>query len=197
MTAFESRTFRQSRWRFDFPHDPAIPLHVRRWITGAGSLTQRLISASTTFRVQLLSQQPMPPLADEWRRLGMRWQRPVVTREVVLLCDDEPVVFAHTVARPDRMRQDWPFLRGLGHRSLGSALFIDPQVTRTPFEFARLAPHHPLMQRAFLALPALPPDRPLLARRSVFRRAQGAMLVTEIFLPSLARLRPPHQVQFG
>ena len=197
MTAFESRTFRQSRWRFDFPLDPAIAPQVRRWVTGAGSLTQRLVSASTTFRVQLLSQQSRPPLADEWRRLGMRWQRPVVTREVILLCDDEPVVFAHTVARPERMRQDWPFLRGLGQRSLGSALFVDPQVARTPFEFARLAPHHPLMQRALQALPGLSPERPLLARRSVFRRAQGAMLVTEIFLPALARLRPPPQVQFG
>lgn len=197
MTAFESRTFRQSRWRFDFPHDPSIPRHVRRWITGAGSLTQRLVSASETFRVQLLSQALMPPTADEWRRLGMHWQRSVMTREVLLRCDEVPVVFAHTVARPQRMRQDWPFLRGLGQRSLGSALFIDPQVTRTPFEFARLAPHHPLMQRAFAALPDLQPRQPLLARRSVFQRDHGAMLVTEIFLPSLAHLRPPQYVQFG
>jgi chorismate--pyruvate lyase len=197
VTVLESRTFRQSRWRFDFPHDPTIAPRMRRWITGAGSLTQRLISASDTFRVQLLAQQPQLPMPDEWRRLGLLWQRRAMTREVLLLCDEKPVVFAHTVARPQRMRQDWPFLRGLGHRSLGSALFIDPQVTRTPFEFARLAPHHPLMQRAFQALPSLDRRQPLLARRSVFRRAQGAMLVTEIFLPALALHAPPRYVQFG
>ncbi len=160
-------------------------------------MTQRLIRASSPFRVVLLSQTRATPLADEWRRVGMRWQRPATVREVLLLCDEIPVVFAHTRARPDAMRQDWPFLRGLGHRSLGSALFVDPQVRRTPFEFARLAPHHPLMQRMFEARPEVQRSDSLLARRSVFHRARGAMLVTEIFLPALSRLTPPVRVRFG
>ncbi len=107
---------------------------------------------------------------------------------MLLICDGAPAIFAHTVVKPDHARRDWPFLRGLGERPLGSALFVDPRVRREPFTFARLLAHHPLRRRLELAVPAmreLAPSAVLPARRSVFRRGDGVMLVTEVFLPDL------------
>ena len=51
--------------------------------------------------------------------------------------------------------------------------------------FARLLPHHPLRQALQRVLPAMAPLPMLPARRSVFRRGDGVMLVTEVFLPDL------------
>lgn len=177
---------RRCSWSSHLAFDAAITPNLRRWVTGDdGSLTARLVAASERFRVAQLLQRPMRPLADEWQVLGQQDRVPALTREVLLICDDIPAVFAHTVVRLRHARRDWPFLRGLGARPLGGRLFIDPAVTRDPFQFARLLPHHPLRQALQRVLPATAPLLMLPARRSVFRRGDGVMLVTEVFLPDL------------
>lgn len=150
-----------------------------------GSLTARLIQVSQgRFQVRLLSQARQRPTHEEMRLPGMGGaQAPV--REVLLLCAGVPVVFAHTVIRPGAMRRDWPFLRGLGNRSLGGALFTDRRVSRGGFVYAILPPCHPLHRQARAAVPELPAHQPLHARRSCFWRAGGAMWVTEVFLPAI------------
>jgi chorismate--pyruvate lyase len=176
---------RRCRWTPHLPPDAAIPANLRRWVTGEGSLTARLVAASTRFGVTCLMQAPQRPFADEWQALGQTGPLPAQTREVLLVCDGTPAVFAHTVVIRRAARRDWPFLRGLGERALGGRLFVDPAVSRGAFEFARLRPHHPMRQAMQRVLPALA-DVPMLpARRSLFRRGHGAMLVTEIFLPDL------------
>jgi len=65
-------------------------------------------------------------------------------------------------------------------RSVGGASRV-----LTAREFARLLPHHPLRQALQRVLPAMAPLPMLPARRSVFRRGGGVMLVTEVFLPDL------------
>ncbi len=187
----------RAAWHAHLPHDGAIPLNQRRWITGEGSLTARLMSASSRFRVTRLAQAPQLPFADEWQALGLIRPVPAITREVLLICDDVPAVFAHTIVDPYRARRDWPFLRGLGNRPLGGALFVDPRVRRDPFQFARLSPHHPLRQALQRVLPALASVPMLPARRSVFRRGGGAMLVTEVFLPDLLTRAAPANIGAG
>ncbi len=182
---------RRHGWAQHLPFDAAIPPNLRRWVTGDGSLTARLIAASERFRVTRLAQAPARPFHDEWQVLGQASRAPALTREVLLICDDIPAVFAHTVVCPRHARRDWPFLRGLGERPLGGALFVDPRVRRDPFEFARLAPHHPLRLALQRVLPAFAPVPMLPARRSAFRRGGGIMLVTEVFLPDLVQRAAP------
>jgi len=172
-------------WIGHLAPDPAITPNLRRWVTGEGSLTARLVAASDRFRVRRLLQQPARPFADEWQELDQPARVPALAREVLLICDEQPAIFAHTVVRERHARRDWPFLRGLGERPLGGRLFVDPAVRRDPFQFARLLPHHPLRQALQRVLPAMGPVPMLPARRSVFRRGTGVMLVTEVFLPDL------------
>ncbi|CAG2141635.1 chorismate--pyruvate lyase family protein [Cupriavidus plantarum] len=173
-------------WQAHLPYDATISPNLRRWVTGdAGSLTARLISASAQFRVARLAQRLAMPYADEWRALGLPAPAPVLTREVMLICDEVTAIYAHTIVIARHARRDWPFLRGLGERPLGGRLFVDPRVSRTPFEFARLRPDHPMRVAMRRVLPDLARAPMLPARRSVFHRGGGAMLVTEVFLPDL------------
>jgi chorismate--pyruvate lyase len=77
----------------------------------------------------------------------------------------------------------------LGERSLGSTLFYDPLVTRGALEYARIRAGHPLMQRARAAL-GVGEDTILYARRCLYRRHRGTLLVTEVFLPAVLDLAP-------
>ncbi len=176
---------RRCGWTCHLPFDTAIPPNLRHWVTGEGSLTARLVAASERFRVRRLFQASAQPYVDEWQVLGQWCREPALTREVLLICDEQPSIYAHTVVRERHARRDWPFLRGLGERPLGGRLFVDPAVRRDPFQFARLLPHHPLRQALQRVLPAMAPVPMLPARRSVFRRGAGIMLVTEVFLPDL------------
>jgi chorismate--pyruvate lyase len=165
---------------------------MRDWLTTPGSLTARLVAHSGAFRVQRLHQTGAICLPDEARAIGLPRPERVWEREVLLRCDGVPVVFAHTVVPTSSTASDWPLFSALGERSLGSTLFYDPLVTRGPLEFARLRPGHPLMRRALAALGDMPaafaPATHFHARRCVYRRHQGLLLVTEVFLPTVLDL---------
>lgn len=184
-----SPTLRQARW---YPHPNAVNATpaMRRWLTAGGSLTARLIAHSAQFRVQRLHQRAALCLADEARAVGMARTGRVWEREVLLRCDGAPVVFAHTVVPMTATAADWPLFSALGERSLGSTLFKDPRVSRGELEFARIRPGHPLMARACAALGVDPDQTILFARRCLYRRRQGSLLVTEVFLPSVLALAP-------
>jgi chorismate--pyruvate lyase len=198
-------SLRQAQWQ---PHVLALnaPPSLRAWLTASGSLTARLKAHSETFRVQCLHQHTARCLSDEAAVIGLHRAGRVWEREVLLRCDNTPVVFAHTVVPMSATAADWPLFSALGERSLGTTLFGDPTVRRGVLEFARLRPGHPLARRAAaaLALPlplvseaseadqtneALPQERILYARRCLYRRRQGTLLVTEVFLPSVLDLK--------
>ena len=165
---------------------------MRDWLTTPGSLTVRLIAHSRQFRVQKLRQAPNVCLADEAAAIGLARPRRVWEREVLLRCDGAPVVYGHTVVPMNATAQDWPLFSALGERSLGTTLFYDPRVVRGQLEFARIRPGHPLLTRARAALKAEPTaelvDDIYYARRCVYRRRQGLLLVTEVFLPAVLDL---------
>ncbi len=163
------------------------PPPLRDWLTSGGSLTARLMAHSKAFRVQRLHQRRAPCLADEAGALGLPRTVQVLEREVLLRCDETPVVFAHTVVPLSATASDWPLFGGLGERSLGSTLFYDPQVLRGELEFARIRAGHPLMERARAAL-GVDGDTVLYARRCLYRRHRGILLVTEVFLPTVLAL---------
>ncbi len=183
-------SLRQAQWR---PHVNGLnaPAALRHWLTGGGSLTAKLKAHSQAFRVQCLHQHTARCLNDEAAAIGMHQPGRVWEREVLLRCDNTPVVFAHTVVPMSSTATDWPLFSALGERSLGSTLFGDPMVRRGVLEYARLRSGHPLMQRARAALGLDQAQEPILyARRCLYRRHQGLLLVTEVFLPTVLALRP-------
>jgi chorismate lyase len=177
------------------------PPPLRHWLTGRGSLTAKLMGRSAAFRVQRLHQRSGLCLADEAAAIGMARPGRVWEREVLLKCDERALVFAHTVVPLSATAADWPLFSALGERSLGATLFGDPQVRRGPLHYARLRSAHPLTRRARAALAACElaaseladPElegRVLYARRCLYRRHQGLLLVTEVFLPAIAAFDP-------
>ncbi len=183
-------SLRQAVWH---RHVNAVnaPLPLRHWLTGRGSLTAKLTGRSSVFRVQRLHQRTALCLADEAGAIGLARPGRVWEREVLLKCDGRALVFAHTVVPMAATGADWPLFSALGERSLGSTLFGDPQVRRGALQYARLRSEHPLAQRARAALGAAGDEpRVVYARRCVYRRHQGLLLVTEVFLPEIAALNP-------
>jgi chorismate--pyruvate lyase len=181
-------SLRQAKWH---AHVGALgaPAAMRDWLTADGSLTARLSARSTAFRVQRLHQRTAQCLFDETRTIGLQRPGRVWEREVLLRCDGAPVVFAHTVVPLSASATDWPLFNALGERSLGSTLFYDPLVARGALEFARIRAGHPLMQRARAALAReMGDDTVLYARRCLYRRHRGTLLVTEVFLPAVLEL---------
>ena len=156
------------------------------WLSTKGSLTARLVAHSERFRVHRLHQNGALCLADEARAIGLPRPEQVWEREVLLECDGRPVVFGHTVVPRYCSASDWPLFSALGERSLGTTLFYDPRVERGQLEFARLRAGHPLVERVRAA--AGTEETVYYARRCVYRRRQGLLLVTEVFLPEVLEL---------
>ena len=137
-----------ARW---FAHTNALQCDalMRDWLSHRDSLTTRLQAQCEVFRVQRLSQGRAMVLGDEYRALDMARAEKVTAREVLLRCDERPVVYAHTVLPLSANASQWPLFASLGNRSLGTTLFSDPLVERGQLQYARLRASHPLMQRVY------------------------------------------------
>ena len=188
-----------AHWHNHINHVNA-PAYLRHWLTDNGSLTAKLIAHSNYFQVQKIAQHISKSWFDEGAEIGCTKPCAVFSREVLLRCDDVPVVFAHTVLPITSNRSQWPRFKGLGNKSLGSTLFSDPLVKRGALQFAKLPPTHPAMLAAanlLISEKISSFKTPLFARRSLFYRRDGVMLVTELFLPAisaLTRLEPSKKI---
>lgn len=171
-------------------HKHAVSTEMHDWLTNPQSLTMRLAARCELFRVQRLQQQIAPCLYDEFHAIGLATRANAVERNVLLRCDEAPVVYAHTVLPLSATGSQWPLFAALGHKSLGSILFQDPQVTRGRLEYAQLRTTHPLMRRIFGMQLVKAETTSLFARRSLFTRRGSSLLVTEVFLPALSALPP-------
>ena len=158
----------------------------RSWLVNTGLLTARIQRRCEAFSVRLLSQRPGRATLDERFVAGPSASR-VLVREVSLNCGATPVVFAHSVVRLRYLRGPWRALGSLGSRPLGAALFNDPRVRRHPMRFRKLGRRHALHEEACRVagkrLPAL------WARRTLYVLRGAPILVTEVFLPALEKLR--------
>jgi chorismate--pyruvate lyase len=171
--------------------DGDLMRRTRAWLADPGSMTLKLKARTETFTVRLLRQRPGRILADEHEALCISARNRVVERDVILLADGAPVVFGHTVLSTASVKSDWPFFSKLGSTPLGANLFFDPLVGRRPIQYARLSAGHPLMRRIAQALPGSELPTSLLARRSLFTRRGGVLMVTDVFLPALEALMRP------
>ncbi len=159
-----------------------IPSALRGWLLDPGSLTQRVQCACLGhFRVELLAQEWGRPADNEAVVLQMRLGTWALVRQVRLLCNDIPWVYARTVIPRSSLRGRQRRLGNLGTRSLGSVLFADRSMRRGELELARLSGADPLLRRAASGLESLPNE--VWGRRSVFLLGGKPLLVSEFFLP--------------
>ncbi|GAB7128146.1 chorismate lyase [Silvimonas sp. JCM 19000] len=154
---------------------------MQPWLSERGSLTARLVAHYPAFSVRVLRQREQAPHADELATLQLPRRVRVLTRDVLLLSAEMPLVYAHSVASRSAVRGGFRRLKGIGNRSLGSMLFADPTIRRSPLAWRQIDRRHPLWQQARAAVGPLPAR--LWARRSLFISGPDRLLVTEVFLP--------------
>ncbi len=123
------------------------------------------------------------PLYSEGVLLGMRRGGAAIVREVELLCDEIPWVFARTVIPVASLQGPAKRLTMLGTRPLGEVLFADPRTKRLVMEMARLQPRHKLFHSATTSLDTMPDA--LWGRRTLFHLEGSPLLVNELFLPTV------------
>lgn len=162
-----------------------LPRALRPWLLDPGSLTRHLTQlADGDFRVERLSQRWQRPRLDEQRLLGLRNGEWALVREVVLWGRGEPWVYARSVLPVRTLSGDLYRLRRLQNSSLGSLLFRQRGLQRTPFQLARIDAR---------ALPSRFAAATLLwGRRSRFELSGRPLIVGEIFLPAFRPAQPPH-----
>ena len=110
-------------------------------------------------------------------------------REVLLIADGRPVVFARSLLPARNVRGAWNLFQGFGARPLGAALFSDVAITRAPLACSRLDARDARYHRAHALLSTRTPPvslaRELWGRRSLFCRHGRALMVSEFFLPAI------------
>lgn len=156
---------------------------MQPWLIDSGSLTARLKARYADLAVQPELLKNTKAFNDEFALIGLKAVQHALIRDVLLIGNNVPVVFAHSVLPRASLRGAWNGLGRLGNKPLGAALFANPQVKRAPLRFKKLAPHHVLYQHAVQHLSTKPAY--LWARRSVFSLNCATILVTEVFLPQL------------
>lgn len=161
------------------------------WLIETGSLTARLQRRYTHFSVTPVTPVAVKyakPIQDEAVLLGQPNYKTALIREVLLMGNNQPVVFAHSVLPRASLRGAWNGLGRLGNKPLGATLFANPKVKRTPLSYKKLTPNHALYKHATQHLAQKPNvQKPsyLWARRSIFSLNCANIMVTEVFLPQL------------
>lgn len=148
----------------------------REWLFEPGSLTAKLKESAQHFSVKVLSETVFSLTLEQQQWLKCS-AATALNREVLLLCDNIPMVYAQSWL-PTMDTQN-P-LHNMGERPLGDVIFQNPQLTRTDIEVARFNTQHSI-QRLVTQLNL--PKQTLLGRRSIFSLPDYQFLVCEVFLP--------------
>lgn len=153
------------------------------WLIDRGSLTRRIEARAPGMTVKLVFQGLRRLHRDE--RFLARGSARALTRDVVLYCGKLPVVYAHSVLRPNDRGAGWRLMNGIGSRPLGAALFTDPRIRRLMLRQRKLGRGHELHQQVRDIVKG---RGALWARRSLFMVGKSPILVTEVFLPGVLAL---------
>jgi chorismate--pyruvate lyase len=162
----------------------------RKWLIDNGSLTVRLKARYNNFAVRPVLLKNAKAFTDESALLGLKANQHALIREVLLMGNNQPVVFAHSVLPRASLRGAWYGLGKLGNKPLGAALFANPKVKRTPLEYKKLSacsPHISKPMAMRIAGHMQTSSKALWARRSIFSLNCAKILVTEVFLEELLK----------
>lgn len=141
-------------------------------------MTARLITASKReFAVTVIRQHLGRPTLNECRALGIGTRRLALIREVVLLGQGQPWVFARSLLPLSSLTGKLRHLRKQGSRPLGAFLFSQPNLARSPIQVAQINTAH-----AYVPATLIQGDT-LWGRRSIFYLDAKPLLVSEVFLP--------------
>lgn len=154
--------------------------YLKDWLLDPGSLTTRLSNLSQNFRVQVLGQQ-IEPCTYEESNLDIPPGEQVLIREVLLLCDDIPQVFARSLMPLSSLTGEQQQLATLGNQSLGQVLFNHASLKRKRIEVASFDRHSSVAKLAHHL--NLKTEHDLWGRRSVFVIDNKPLMVAEVFLP--------------
>lgn len=147
----------------------------------SGSLTARLVKhCGGKFSVKLISIKRATPTPDEKFALGLDPRSQSVIREVLLCCDERPLVYARTIIPVSSLRGSLRGLALLGNRPLGAVLFADKLMQRKPVEITSLTAAHKCYSWT-----QNKGSEVVYGRRSVFILKGQKLLVSEFFLPEL------------
>lgn len=147
---------------------------LKQWLLNTGSLTDRLQAQCQHFSLQKIGQGNAPLLAQELDNLSNPSEVQYDVREVVLLGDGQPWVYARSVI-PQALTE--AALKALGTTPLGKFLFNDSRFERSSFELCCIEPHQSINHIIDK------PTQALWGRRSRFYYQQFCMSVAEVFLP--------------
>lgn len=177
---------RQPRWTTNCKkliHN--IPNDARSWIFEELSLTQRIKkNCGRQFGVKLIRQQRNKPFQDEARVLAIARYQHALVREVLLHCDDKPLIAARTIIPWATLKGAQRRLSYLGNRPLGEVIFSYPGLKRRSLEIVKVEPN----DWCAAWHETLEIDQPVWGRRTVYSIARSNLLVCEIFLPSVLTL---------
>jgi chorismate--pyruvate lyase len=152
---------------------------LSNWLLCASSFMQRLKNHGIAHaRIQVLRESWRLPLQDECQKLKIASRRFALVREVLIDSVEGQWMYARTVIPQMTLTGKERRLGHLKNRSLGSVLFKDPTMTRSPFELTRLPAQYVSLT-----------GEDLWARRSVFRVSNKPLLLTEIFFPAIENLQ--------
>ena len=164
---------------------PMLAQTLQSWLIDTGSLTARLQLRYKHFAVKPVAGKYAKPINDESALLHLPAHKTALIREVLLMGNNQPVVFAHSVLPRTSLRGAWHGLGRLGNKPLGATLFANPKVKRTPLEYKKLPRHHLISMRVAEHTQTNP--QALWARRSIFSLNCAKILVTEVFLEQLLK----------
>ncbi len=164
---------------------PVLARVNQPWLIDKGSLTARLQHRYSQFAVKPVSVKYAKAITDEAALLHLPAYKTALIREVLLIGNNQPVVFAHSVLPRTSLRGAWNGLGRLGNKPLGATLFANPKVKRTPLEYKKLSRQHPISMRVAKHMQTSP--KALWARRSMFSLNCAKILVTEVFLEELLK----------
>jgi chorismate--pyruvate lyase len=182
------------RTRQQWLKKPILAKGLNRWLIDNGSLTARLQARFPQFSVQPTAVQFAKPALGEADLMHIARRQTALIREVLLIGNQQPVVFAHSVLPRASLRGAWHGLGKLGNKPLGATLFANPKVKRTALQYKKLSACSPISMRVAEHLQTS--QQALWARRSIFSLCSrnklntansncAKILVTEVFLPAL------------
>jgi len=157
--------------------DP-IPSPLCDWLFDSASLTNRLSKQCHQFSVRVISSGQYQ-LSQQERDLFSTDD--ITCREVLLLCDGVPQVYARTLIPKKTLEHANQRLKTLGNTSLGEVLFKDPSMRRSTIEVCNL--HNDSALNAMSQQLLLPATNQVWGRRSMFYLQDFPLSVTEFFLP--------------
>ncbi len=157
------------------------PEEWRSWLLHRGSLTLKLQQEFPgTFAVEVLRHDWGIPKPAERLALDLHDRTRASIREVLLICNGQPKVFARSILPVTSLQGRNRCLLQLKDRPLGEVLFADPNLKRGEIEVSSLAAR---LFNPYLSFDY--EDHISWGRRSVFYLSGQPLLVSEFFLPDL------------